>query len=57
MEDTCHLLNIKQKAAVGKETQLIAVEVFLAEAVVAHGETIEVGAVILLEGTDDRLHA
>ena len=57
MEDTCHLLNIEQKAAVGKEAQLIAVEVFLAEAIVAHGETIEVGAVILLEGTDDCLHA
>ena len=57
MEDTRHLLNIEQKAAVGKEAQLIAVEVFLAEAIVAHGETIEVGAVVLLEGANDRLHA
>ena len=57
VKDTRHLLNIKQKAAVGKEAQLIAIEVFLAEAIVTHGKTIEVGAVILLEGTDDCLHA
>ena len=57
MEDTRHLLNIEQKAAVGKEAQLIAVEIFLTEAIVAHGETIEVGAVILFEGANDCLHA
>ena len=57
VKDTRHLLNIKQKAAVSKETQLVAVEIFLAEAVVAHGEAVEVGAVVLLEGANDRLHA
>ena len=56
VKDTRHLLNIEQKAAVSKETQLIAVEVFLAEAIVTHGEAIKVGTVILLEGTDDCLH-
>ena len=56
MKNTRHLLNIKQKAAVSKEAQLVAVEVFLAEAIVTHGEAIKVGTVILLEGTDDCLH-
>ena len=57
VKDTRHLLNIKQKAAVGKEAQLIAVEIFLTEAIVTHGKTIKVGTVILLEGADDCLHA
>ena len=57
MEDTGQLFDIENKATESKLTLAVFDKIFLFETGRGYLEAIQVGAVVLLEGSDDCLHA